>query len=82
MATILKRWVRQRRLRVALTLLVIGMVPSGMALGQEAPSAESVATAVNYVWVMTAAILVFFMRRASPCSRPDPPGPVTPGRCS
>jgi Amt family ammonium transporter len=47
---------------VALTLLVIGMVPSGMALGQEAPSAESVATAVNYVWVMTAAILVFFMQ--------------------
>ncbi len=62
MATILKRWVRQRRLWVALTLLVIGMVPSGMALGQEAPSAESVATAVNYVWVMTAAILVFFMQ--------------------
>jgi Amt family ammonium transporter len=62
MAGVLRRWVRQRRLWVALVLLVIGMVPGGMALGQEGPTVESVASAVDFVWVMVAAVLVFFMQ--------------------
>jgi len=58
----LKSWLRQRRLWIALTLLLIGMVPTGMAAAQEGPTIESVATSVSYVWVLVAAFLVFLMQ--------------------
>jgi len=58
----LKSWLRQRRLWIALTLLVIGMVPTGMAVAQDGPTIESVARSVSYVWVLVAAFLVFLMQ--------------------
>jgi Amt family ammonium transporter len=62
MTAVLKSWVRQRRLWVALVLLVIGLMPSGMALAQEGPTVESLATSISYVWVLVAGVLVFFMQ--------------------
>jgi Amt family ammonium transporter len=58
----LKSWLRQRRLWIALTLLVIGMLPTGMAVAQDGPTIESVARSVSYVWVLVAAFLVFLMQ--------------------
>ncbi len=67
--TLIKAWMRQRRLWVALFLLMVGMIPSGMAGAQDAPTLEGVAevadaafTGVNYVWTLVAAFLVFFMQ--------------------
>jgi Amt family ammonium transporter len=63
-----RAWLRQRRLWVALVLLLIGMVPAGLASAQEVSLdelSEGVSTAitgVNYVWVMVAGILVFLMQ--------------------
>jgi Amt family ammonium transporter len=60
--TLLKGWVRQRRLWVAFLLLVFGLVPTGMAMAQEGPTVESVASSLDYVWMMVAATLVFLMQ--------------------
>jgi Amt family ammonium transporter len=38
------------------------MIPTGLAAAQEGPTVESVATSLNYVWVMIAGILVFLMQ--------------------
>jgi Amt family ammonium transporter len=65
---IVKSCARQRRLWVALVLLLIGMVPSVAAIGQDAglaevtESAAATAAGLDYVWVLVAAILVFFMQ--------------------
>lgn len=68
----LKLWLRQRRLWVALTLLVIGMLPAGMALAADPTGADTIDTAVDpagaaviavdYAWTLVAAFLVFFMQ--------------------
>jgi Amt family ammonium transporter len=47
---------------VAVVLLLVGLVPSGMAVAQEGPSVDSLATSISYVWVLVAGILVFFMQ--------------------
>lgn len=57
-----RSWLRQRRLWTALVLLLIGMIPTGMALAQEGPTVESVAAGLDYVWVLVAAFLVFLMQ--------------------
>lgn len=62
MTTTLKAWIRQRRLWIALALLLIGMIPTGAAIAQEGPTIESVATSLNYVWVLVSVFLVFFMQ--------------------
>jgi Amt family ammonium transporter len=59
---LLGSWLKQRRLWVAFTLTLIGMIPTGMAVAQEGPTVESLATSINYVWVMIAGVLVFFMQ--------------------
>jgi Amt family ammonium transporter len=58
----MRSWLRQRRLWLAFFLLVFGLIPTGMAVAQEGPTVESLETSINYVWVMVAAILVFFMQ--------------------
>jgi ammonium transporter, Amt family len=55
-------WLRQRRLWIALVLLVIGMIPTGLAMAQDGPTVESVAASISYVWVLVAAFLVFLMQ--------------------
>ncbi|MGA7282840.1 MAG: ammonium transporter [Acidimicrobiia bacterium] len=62
MTLALKGWMRQRRLWIALALLIVGMIPTGLAMAQEGPTVESVAGSIDYVWVLVTAFLVFLMQ--------------------
>ncbi|MCI0679017.1 MAG: ammonium transporter, partial [Actinobacteria bacterium] len=53
---------RSRRLWTAFVLLLLGMIPTGMAVAQEGPTVESLASSISFVWVMFAGVLVFFMQ--------------------
>ncbi|MCI0426241.1 MAG: ammonium transporter [Actinobacteria bacterium] len=57
-----RRWLRSRRLWTAFVLLLLGMIPTGMAVAQEGPTVESLASSISFVWVMFAGVLVFFMQ--------------------
>ena len=69
---LLRSWLQQRRLWVSLALLIIGLLPAGAALASDPTGAATIdvesdpggaaVTAVNYVWVLLAAFLVFFMQ--------------------
>ncbi len=60
--SILRSWLRQRRLWTALALLAVGMIPTGAAFAQEGPTVEELAGSLTYVWMLMAAFLVFFMQ--------------------
>ncbi|WP_347491280.1 ammonium transporter [Desulfoscipio sp. XC116] len=50
-----------RRLAILLTLLVLGILFPGAALADDGPTAQSNATAIDTVWVLICAYLVFLM---------------------
>ncbi len=60
--SILRSWLRQRRLWTAFALLAVGMIPTGAAFAQEGPTVEELAGSLTYVWMLMAAFLVFFMQ--------------------
>jgi len=72
MPVLMRSWLRQRRLWVALIVLLIGLVPAGAAwaadptgaatVDLEADPAGAAVVAVNYTWTLVAAFLVFFMQ--------------------
>ncbi|HDK45683.1 MAG TPA: hypothetical protein ENG94_05320, partial [Actinobacteria bacterium] len=72
MKPVFKSWLHQRRLWVALVLLLIGLVPAGVARAADPTGASIIdlegapgiaaVVAVNYAWTLIAAFLVFFMQ--------------------
>lgn len=72
MTGILKPWLKQRRLWVALFCLLVGMIPAGMAMAADPTGAETIdvatdpagaaVVAVDYAWTLVAAFLVFLMQ--------------------
>ncbi|MGA7271730.1 MAG: ammonium transporter [Acidimicrobiia bacterium] len=69
---ILRSWLRSKRLWASLVLLLIGMIPAGLAMAADPTGASTIdlatdpgnaaATAVNFTWTLVAAFLVFLMQ--------------------
>jgi Amt family ammonium transporter len=65
-------WARQRRLWLALVLLIIGLLPAGVAWAADPTGTSTIdlvsdpagaaVVGVNYAWTLVAAFLVFFMQ--------------------
>jgi Amt family ammonium transporter len=70
--SLLHSWLRQRRLWVSLALLLIGLIPAGVAFASDPTGAATIdvdadpagaaVVAVDLLWVLLAAFLVFFMQ--------------------
>jgi ammonium transporter, Amt family len=72
MRTVLRAWLRQRRLWLSLLFLLIGLIPAGIAWASDPTGASTInvdtnpgaaaVEAVNYAWTLIAAFLVFLMQ--------------------
>ncbi len=72
MRTLLRAWLRQRRLWLSLVFLLIGLLPAGIAWAADPTGASTISVetdpaaaaveAVNYTWTLVAAFLVFSMQ--------------------
>jgi len=72
MRTLLRAWLRQRRLWLSLLFLLIGLLPAGIAWASDPTGAATInvdtnpaaaaVEAVNYTWTLIAAFLVFLMQ--------------------